>query len=208
MYSPAAPHRVIGDAKGNVRAIEIVKTRLGEYDSSGRRKPVATDEIQRFDCDSVIFAVGETVDLASLRSWPAPDSPPFASPGPCRGTRVPSAPSLCDLLGESGQIAGDLGPLHRLELATGFVELENRAARTGRARPTRTSPCRGYRSAAARAQLVLQEQVVDLAVLLKRPKSRLPSWSSHCLVNSRIRSSRRGEGDGGSDRCRLPRSVM
>ncbi|MFZ0860279.1 MAG: NADH-ubiquinone oxidoreductase-F iron-sulfur binding region domain-containing protein [Candidatus Sulfotelmatobacter sp.] len=59
----AAPHRVIGDAKGNVRAIEIVKTRLGEYDSSGRRKPVATDEIQRFDCDSVIFAVGETVDL-------------------------------------------------------------------------------------------------------------------------------------------------
>ena len=59
----AAPHRVIGDARGNVRAIEIVKTRLGEYDSSGRRKPVATDEIQRFECDSVIFAVGETVDL-------------------------------------------------------------------------------------------------------------------------------------------------
>jgi NADH-quinone oxidoreductase subunit F len=59
----AAPHRVIGDAKGSVRAIEIVKTRLGEYDSSGRRKPVATDEIQRFDCDSVIFAIGETVDL-------------------------------------------------------------------------------------------------------------------------------------------------
>jgi NADH-quinone oxidoreductase subunit F len=58
----AAPHRVIGDAKGSVKAIEIVKTRLGEYDSSGRRKPVATDEIQRFDCDSVIFAVGETVD--------------------------------------------------------------------------------------------------------------------------------------------------
>ncbi len=59
----AAPHRVIGDAKSNVRAIEIVKTRLGEYDSSGRRKPVATDEIQRFECDSVIFAVGESVDL-------------------------------------------------------------------------------------------------------------------------------------------------
>jgi len=64
----AAPHRVIGDAKGNVKAIEIVKTRLGEYDSSGRRKPVATDEIQRFDCDSVIFAVGETVDLDFARA--------------------------------------------------------------------------------------------------------------------------------------------
>ncbi len=64
----AAPHRVIGDAKGNVKAIEIVKTRLGEYDSSGRRKPVPTDEIQRFDCDSVVFAIGETVDLDFCRA--------------------------------------------------------------------------------------------------------------------------------------------
>ena len=64
----AAPHRVIGDPKGNVKAIEIVKTRLGEYDSSGRRKPVPTDEIQRFDCDSVIFAIGETVDLDFCRA--------------------------------------------------------------------------------------------------------------------------------------------
>jgi len=64
----SAPHRVIGDAKGSVKAIEIVKTRLGEYDSSGRRKPVATDEIQRFDCDSVIFAIGETVDLDFCRA--------------------------------------------------------------------------------------------------------------------------------------------
>jgi NADH-quinone oxidoreductase subunit F len=64
----SAPHRMIGDAKGNVKAIEIVKTRLGEYDSSGRRKPVATDEIQRVDCDSVIFAIGETVDLDFCRA--------------------------------------------------------------------------------------------------------------------------------------------
>jgi NADH-quinone oxidoreductase subunit F len=64
----AAPHRVIGDAKSNVKAIEIVKTRLGEYDSSGRRKPIATNEVQRFECDSVIFAVGETVDLDFARA--------------------------------------------------------------------------------------------------------------------------------------------
>jgi len=64
----AAPHRVIGDAKGNVKAIETVKTRLAEYDSSGRRRPVSTDEIQRFDCDSVIFAIGETVDLDFVRA--------------------------------------------------------------------------------------------------------------------------------------------
>jgi NADH-quinone oxidoreductase subunit F len=64
----AAPHRVIGDQKGNVKAIEIVKTRLGGYDNSGRRKPVPTDEIQRFDCDSVIFAIGESVDLDFARA--------------------------------------------------------------------------------------------------------------------------------------------
>jgi len=58
----AAPHRIIGDAKGNVKAIEVVKTRLGAYDTSGRRKPVSTGEIQRFDCDAVILAVGEGVD--------------------------------------------------------------------------------------------------------------------------------------------------
>ena len=64
----AAPHRIVGDAKGNVKAIEIVKTRLGEYDGSGRRKPVPTDEIQRFECDSVILAVGETFDLDFARA--------------------------------------------------------------------------------------------------------------------------------------------
>ena len=38
----SAPHRIIGDAKGNVKALEVVKTRLGEYDTSGHRKPVLT----------------------------------------------------------------------------------------------------------------------------------------------------------------------
>jgi NADPH-dependent glutamate synthase beta subunit-like oxidoreductase len=59
----SAPHRIIGDAKGNVKALEVVHTRLGEYDRSGRRKPVLTDQVQLLDCDSVIVAVGETVDL-------------------------------------------------------------------------------------------------------------------------------------------------
>jgi NADPH-dependent glutamate synthase beta subunit-like oxidoreductase len=63
-----APHRVIGDSKGNVKAIELVKTRLGEFDHSGRRRPILTDQIQRFECDSVIFAVGESVDLDFVRA--------------------------------------------------------------------------------------------------------------------------------------------
>jgi len=64
----AAPHRVIGDKAGNVKAIEIVRTTLGGYDASGRRKPVATDEIRRYECDSVIFAIGESVDLDFARA--------------------------------------------------------------------------------------------------------------------------------------------
>jgi NADPH-dependent glutamate synthase beta subunit-like oxidoreductase len=64
----ASPHRIVGDAQGNVRAIEVVKTRLGEYDSSGRRKPVSTGEVMRFECDCVILAVGETVDLDFCRA--------------------------------------------------------------------------------------------------------------------------------------------
>jgi NADH-quinone oxidoreductase subunit F len=64
----AAPHRIVGGADGSVRAIEIVKTRLGEYDKSGRRRPVPTDEVQRFECDSVILAVGETFDQDFCRA--------------------------------------------------------------------------------------------------------------------------------------------
>jgi NADH-quinone oxidoreductase subunit F len=59
----ATPHRIIGGPDGKVVAIEVVKTRLGEYDSSGRRRPIPTDEIVRYACDTVILAVGETVDL-------------------------------------------------------------------------------------------------------------------------------------------------
>jgi NADH-quinone oxidoreductase subunit F len=64
----AAPHRILGGADGSVKAIEIVKTRLGEYDKSGRRRPVPTDEVQRFECDSVILAVGETFDMDFCRA--------------------------------------------------------------------------------------------------------------------------------------------
>ena len=64
----AAPHRIIGSVYERVEAIEIVKTRLGEYDKSGRRRPIPTDEVQRYECDSVILAVGETFDLDFCRA--------------------------------------------------------------------------------------------------------------------------------------------
>ena len=64
----ATPHRIVGDENGNVKAIEVVKTRLGEFDSSGRRRPIPTDEIRRFECDTVILAVGEAVDMDFVRA--------------------------------------------------------------------------------------------------------------------------------------------
>ena len=56
------PHRILGDEEGRVKAVEFRKTRLGAFDSSGRRRPVPLDEVFRVDCDSVILAVGERVD--------------------------------------------------------------------------------------------------------------------------------------------------
>ena len=64
----AAPHRIIGSPDGKVKAVEVVKTKPGEFDSSGRRKPVPTGEIQRYDCETVILAVGETVDMDLLKA--------------------------------------------------------------------------------------------------------------------------------------------
>jgi NADH-quinone oxidoreductase subunit F len=58
----AAPHRIVGDKAGRVKALEAVKTKPGEFDTSGRRKPIPTDEVVRIDCDTVILAVGEKVD--------------------------------------------------------------------------------------------------------------------------------------------------
>ncbi|MFZ1962862.1 MAG: FAD-dependent oxidoreductase [Roseiarcus sp.] len=57
----ASPHRIIGE-RGAVKAVEATKTRLGAFDSSGRRRPIDTDEIQLISCNSVVLAVGESVD--------------------------------------------------------------------------------------------------------------------------------------------------
>ena len=62
----AAPHRIVGE-HGEVKGIEVVKTRLGEFDPSGRRRPIDTDEVRMIRCSSVILAVGEAVDTRFLR---------------------------------------------------------------------------------------------------------------------------------------------
>jgi len=63
-----APHRIVGSDDGRVTAFEAVRTTPGEFDASGRRKPVPTDEIVRVPCSAVILAVGETVDLDFVKA--------------------------------------------------------------------------------------------------------------------------------------------
>lgn len=50
------------------RILTCNKVILGEEDSSGRRKPINTDEIVTIDIDTVIAAVGEKVDLDFFKS--------------------------------------------------------------------------------------------------------------------------------------------
>ena len=64
----ATPQRIVGNKQGGVQCIDVAKTRLGEFDTSGRRRPIPTDETLRIDCDTVILAVGETVDLDFARA--------------------------------------------------------------------------------------------------------------------------------------------
>ena len=61
----SAPVEIIG-AEGMVSAIKIEKMELGEPDEKGRRKPVGTGEFEIIETDSVIAAVGQTIDWGTL----------------------------------------------------------------------------------------------------------------------------------------------
>ena len=61
----SAPVEIIG-TDGRVSAIKIEKMALGEPDERGRRKPVGTGEFEIVEIDSVIGAVGQTVDWGTL----------------------------------------------------------------------------------------------------------------------------------------------
>ena len=61
----SAPVEIIG-ADGRVSAIKIEKMELGEPDERGRRKPVGTGDFEIVEIDSVIGAVGQTVDWGTL----------------------------------------------------------------------------------------------------------------------------------------------
>ncbi|MGD0997913.1 MAG: NADH-ubiquinone oxidoreductase-F iron-sulfur binding region domain-containing protein [Thermoleophilia bacterium] len=60
-----APRRVLKDDHGHVRGLEGARMVLGEPDDSGRRRPVPVPGSEFvIDCDTVIPAIGQSVDLS------------------------------------------------------------------------------------------------------------------------------------------------
>jgi glutamate synthase (NADPH/NADH) small chain len=56
-----APLRYIGDDKGRVKAMECIQMRLGEPDSSGRRRPVPIEGSEfTMEVDLVVVAIGQS----------------------------------------------------------------------------------------------------------------------------------------------------
>ena len=55
------PTRLIGDEKGWLKGVEVVKMELGEPDASGRRRPVAIEGSEEvIDIDTAVIAIGQT----------------------------------------------------------------------------------------------------------------------------------------------------
>ena len=61
-----APVRILAE-DGKVVGLECIKMELGEPDDSGRRRPVPVEGSEfTFDCDCVVPAIGQNVDLSLL----------------------------------------------------------------------------------------------------------------------------------------------
>jgi glutamate synthase (NADPH/NADH) small chain len=55
------PTRFIGDGRGNIKEIELLRMKLGEPDDSGRRRPQPIPESEwRLPIDTVVIAIGQS----------------------------------------------------------------------------------------------------------------------------------------------------
>jgi NADH-quinone oxidoreductase subunit F len=62
-----APNEIVRGPLGEVRGVVCSSMELGEYDSSGRRRPVTSRTPDFFiECDQVIGAIGQSLDAAEL----------------------------------------------------------------------------------------------------------------------------------------------
>jgi len=64
----ATPTRLLGE-NGKVKSMECVRMELGEYNASGRRRPIPVEGSEfSMDIDTVIAAIGQAPDLSFLSS--------------------------------------------------------------------------------------------------------------------------------------------
>jgi rubrerythrin len=68
------PTEIVTDDKGGVKALVCQKMELGPPDASGRRRPVPIPgEMETFECDTVIYALGTRANPIIARSTPGLD---------------------------------------------------------------------------------------------------------------------------------------
>jgi len=67
----AAPTEIFADDKGWVKEMEFLKMKLGEPDSSGRRRPVPVEGSEyKIKCDTVVVAIGQKPNPLIPKSTP------------------------------------------------------------------------------------------------------------------------------------------
>jgi NADH-quinone oxidoreductase subunit F len=65
----AGPAEILGNGNGKVKGIDVAEMRPGDYDSSGRRRPVPTGNRYTIECDAVVLAIGEKPESAFLSKY-------------------------------------------------------------------------------------------------------------------------------------------
>ena len=65
------PVKILGDKDSNVKEIEFIKMELGEYDESGRRRPIPIENSEfKIKCDTSILAIGTLANPILIKSLP------------------------------------------------------------------------------------------------------------------------------------------
>ncbi|MBN1592129.1 MAG: FAD-dependent oxidoreductase [Candidatus Coatesbacteria bacterium] len=121
-----APERILG-TDGGVSSIELKKMRLGEPDSSGRRRPVPIDGSEfTVDCDSVVAALGQRPDLGLVEGIDGLEVTRWDTIGADERTCATSIPRIFaagDIVSGAATAVEAIGMAHRAaEAIAAFIE--------------------------------------------------------------------------------------
>ncbi|MBN2208422.1 MAG: FAD-dependent oxidoreductase [Candidatus Coatesbacteria bacterium] len=121
-----APTRIFG-AGGKVSSIELTRMRLGEPDSSGRRRPIPEEGSEfEVECDSVIAALGQRPDLSFLEGQRGIEATRWgtilADERTC-ATSLPGVFAAGDVVSGAATAVEAIGAAHRAaEAIASFIE--------------------------------------------------------------------------------------